>query len=282
MNGDDIERELRSLGRERERRLLRFNRIPLRFLLPNMITLLALCSGVTAIRLGLEGRMQLAVGAIILATVLDAIDGRLARVLKGQSRFGAELDSLADFVNFGVAPAVLMYIWSLHALRNLGWIAALALAICCALRLARFNVALDDPNKPPWAVYFFTGVPAPAGAALAIAPMYLGFLGFIPDGQAAAPYILPYVVAVAVAMVSKLPTYSGKGLGGRISRDMVLPILAGFVATIVLLIAFTWEMLTLLALLYIGLLPFGVRSYLRYRAADAKAAREVATPEGQG
>ena len=170
----------------REQRLRRFKMIPVRFLLPNIITLLALCSGVTAIRLGIEGRFELAVGAVIIAVVLDAIDGRLARLLKGSSRFGAELDSLADFVNFGVAPAILVYIWSLHQLRNLGWIVALGLAICCALRLARFNVAIDDPDKPAWKMNFFVGIPAPAGAGLAMAPLYLGFLGLVPDGRAAA------------------------------------------------------------------------------------------------
>ena len=272
MRGDDIDGDVSSIGRghERERRILRFKRIPLRFLLPNMITLLALCSGVTAIRLGIEGRFEMAIGAVILAVVLDAMDGRLARLLKGQSRFGAELDSLADFVNFGVTPALLIYTWSLHALKNLGWIAALTLAICCALRLARFNVALDDPDKPHWAVNFFTGIPAPAGAGLAMLPIYLGFLGIIPDGPAAAPFILPYVVAVGVGMVSKLPTFSGKGMG-RVQRDMVLPILAGLVATIVLLIAYTWQVLSILALVYIGLLPMGLRSYRRHKAADAAA-----------
>ena len=126
----------------------RFQVIPVRFLLPNLVTLLALCSGVTSIKLAIENRYELAVGAIIVAIILDAVDGRLARMLKGSSRFGAELDSLADFVNFGVAPALLLYFWSLHELGNLGWIAALSLAVCGALRLARFNVAVDDPDKP--------------------------------------------------------------------------------------------------------------------------------------
>ena len=161
----------------------RFKQVPIRFLLPNFITLLALCSGLTAIRLGVEGRYEWAVVAIIVAIVLDAVDGRLARLLKGTSRFGAELDSLADFVNFGVAPAVLIYMWSLNGLRSIGWIAALGLAICCALRLARFNVAIDDPDKPAWMMNYFTGAPAPAGAGLALAPMYLGFLGIVPDGH---------------------------------------------------------------------------------------------------
>src|SRR4051812_47955 len=200
-------------ARTREQRLRRFKQIPLRFLLPNLITLLALCSGVTAIRLGVEARYDLAVGAVILAIVLDAVDGRLARLLKGTSRFGAELDSLADFVNFGVAPAMLVYMWSLNALKTLGWVAALSFAICCALRLARFNVALEDPDRPAWAMNFFTGAPAPAGAGLAMAPMYLGFLGLIPDGHAVAWLVLPYTLGLAVLMISRVPTFSGKMLG---------------------------------------------------------------------
>ena len=251
--------------KDRDRRLFRFKRIPVRFLLPNIVTLLALCAGITAIRLGLEGRFELAVAAIIVAIVLDAVDGRLARFLKGTTKFGAELDSLADFVNFGVAPAVLIYIWSLQELRNLGWIVALGLAVCCALRLARFNVAIEDPDQPAWMGGFFTGIPAPAGAGLALAPLYMGFLGLIPDGRAAAPFILAYIALVAVGMVSRLPTFSGKTFGQRVSRELVLPMLAGVVILAVLLIAYTWHMLTILAVIYIALLPFGVRSYRRLK-----------------
>jgi CDP-diacylglycerol--serine O-phosphatidyltransferase len=250
----------------REQRLRRFKQVPIRILVPNLVTLLALCSGVTAIRLGVEGRYELAVGAVILAIVLDAIDGRLARFLKGTSRFGAELDSLADFVNFGVAPAILIYLWSLNSLKSLGWLVALGLAICCALRLARFNVAIDDPDKPAWMMNFFTGAPAPAGAGLAMAPMYLGFLGLIPNGHDVAWLVLPYIAAVAFLMVSRVPTYSAKTLGSRISRDLVLPLLGIAALVIVSLIAFTWEMLTAMSILYIALLPFGIRSYRRYKA----------------
>jgi CDP-diacylglycerol--serine O-phosphatidyltransferase len=250
----------------REQRLRRFKQVPIRILVPNLVTLLALCSGVTAIRLGVEGRYELAVGAVILAIVLDAIDGRLARFLKGTSRFGAELDSLADFVNFGVAPAILIYLWSLNSLKSLGWLVALCLAICCALRLARFNVAIDDPDKPAWMMNFFTGAPAPAGAGLAMAPMYLGFLGLIPNGHDVAWLVLPYIAAVAFLMVSRVPTYSAKTLGSRISRDLVLPLLGIAALVIVSLIAFTWEMLTAMSILYIALLPFGIRSYRRYKA----------------
>lgn len=263
----------------REQRLRRFKQVPIRILVPNLITLLALCSGVTAIRLGMEGRYELAVGAVILAIVLDAIDGRLARFLKGTSRFGAELDSLADFVNFGVAPAILIYLWSLNALKSLGWLVALCLAICCALRLARFNVAIDDPDKPAWMMNFFTGAPAPAGAGLAMAPMYLGFLGLIPDGHTVAWLVLPYIAAVALLMVSRVPTFSAKTLGSRISRDLVLPLLGVAALVIVSLIAFTWEMLTAMSLLYIAFLPLGIRSYRRHKAEFER--RQTETPEEQ-
>lgn len=249
----------------------RFRRVPVRYLLPNLITLLALCSGLTAIRLGIQGRYELAVAAVILAVVLDAIDGRLARFLKGTSRFGAELDSLADFVNFGVAPAMLIYMWTLNHLGTAGWIVALILAICCALRLARFNVALDDPNKPAWSSAFFTGAPAPAGAGLAMLPMYLGFLGVIDDAYGAAVLVAPYVVAVALLMVSRVPTYSGKNLGPWIPRDMVLPILGVAALAAVVLVSYPWELLTAAAIGYLALIPFAVRSHRRHRAGDAAA-----------
>ncbi len=249
----------------------RFKHVPVRYLLPNLITLLALCSGVTAIRLGIEGRFELAVGAIIISIVLDALDGRLARFLKGTSRFGAELDSLADFVNFGVAPAILIYLWSLNELKTQGWVVALVLAICCALRLARFNVALEDAEKPAWAGGFFSGAPAPAGAGLALAPLYLGFMGYIDNGHTYALFIAPYIVGVAILMVSRIPTFSGKNLGPRVRRDLVLPILGCAVLAFVFLISFPWETLTLLAIVYLLMIPVSIRSYRNHKAKDAKA-----------
>src|SRR6195256_5066007 len=155
----------------------RFRQIPVRTLLPNLITLLALCAGLTAIRLAIEARLEWAVAAIVFAATLDGIDGRVARMLKGTSRFGAELDSLADFVNFGVAPALILYFWGLQELGHAGWIVCMVFAICAGLRLARFNVMIDDPNKPAWAGNFFTGIPAPAGAITVLLPIYLDFLG---------------------------------------------------------------------------------------------------------
>ena len=144
-----------------EARLRRFRLIPVRTLVPNLITLLALCAGLTAIRLAFEEKLEWAVAAIVFAAMLDGIDGRVARMLKGTSKFGAELDSLADFVNFGVAPALMLYFWGLHELGHAGWIAAMVFAISTGLRLARFNVMIDDPNKPAWTGNFFTGIPAP-------------------------------------------------------------------------------------------------------------------------
>jgi CDP-diacylglycerol---serine O-phosphatidyltransferase len=248
----------------------RFKQVPVRYLLPNLITLLALCSGVTAIRLAIEGRYELAVGAIIISIVLDAVDGRLARFLKGTSRFGAELDSLADFVNFGVAPASIIYLWSLNDLKTKGWVIALVLAMCCALRLARFNVALDGVNKPAWSGSFFSGAPAPAGAGLALAPMYLGFLGHVSDGHPYAPFIAPYIVLVSILMVSRVPTFSGKTMGPRVRRDLVLPILGCAALVIVCLISFPWETLSIMALFYILMIPISIRSYRAHKANDAQ------------
>jgi len=184
--------------------------IPVRTLLPNMITLLALCAGLTAIRLAFEQKLEWALAAIVFAAALDGIDGRVARMIKGQSRFGAELDSLADFVNFGCAPGLILYLWGLHDLGNVGWIVAMVFAICGALRLARFNVMIDDPNRPLWAGNFFTGIPAPAGALVVMLPIYVDLLGGPKTG--ATPALL-YTLAIAFLMVSKLPVFSGKRVG---------------------------------------------------------------------
>ena len=260
----------RNIDRSLDASQSRFRMVPVRYLLPNMITLLALCSGVTAIRFAVEARYEMAVACVILAVVLDAVDGRLARLLKGTSRFGAELDSLADFVNFGVAPAVLLYVWSLNSLKTLGWVIALILTICCALRLARFNVALDDPAKPAWAAGFFSGAPAPAGAGLALLPFYFGFLGVIDDGHRWALLVGPYVTLVALFMVSRIPTYSGKNLG-RIRGEFVLPVLGLAVLAVIMLIAYPWELLTLMSIAYLALVPVSIRSYRRHKAATVPA-----------
>jgi CDP-diacylglycerol--serine O-phosphatidyltransferase len=239
----------------------RFRPIPVRTLVPNVITLLALCAGLTAIRFAVENKLEWALAAIVFAAALDGVDGRIARMIKGTSKFGAELDSLADFVNFGVAPALILYFWGLFEFRSVGWIAAIVFAICAGLRLARFNVAIEDPNKPAWAANFFTGVPAPAGAITVLLPIYVNFLG-LPRLSFVA---VLYTLAIALLMVSRLPVFSGKKLGTRVPPEMVLPILVVVVLFVALLLSFPWEVLTIGTLTYLACLPLGFLAYRRQR-----------------
>jgi CDP-diacylglycerol--serine O-phosphatidyltransferase len=262
-----------------ELRRRRFRPIPVRMLLPNVITLLAICAGLTAIRLSTEGRMELAVAAIVFAAVLDGIDGRVARMIKGQSKFGAELDSLADFVNFGVAPGLILYFWQLHELHNGGWIAAMVFAISGGLRLARFNATMDDPNKPPFASNYFTGVPAPAGAITVLLPIYLAFLG-LPK----LPSILTalYTLLIAFLMVSRLPVFSGKTVRMRVPPELVLPVFVSVIFFIALLIGYPWHILSAGSLLYLASLPMGWKSYRdharKFAAATAAPAADATPP----
>jgi CDP-diacylglycerol---serine O-phosphatidyltransferase len=256
----------------------RFKAIPVRTLLPNLITLLALCAGLTAIRLAVESRIELALAAIVFAALLDGIDGRIARMLKGTSRFGAELDSLADFVNFGVAPALILYFWGLHELKSAGWIVALVFAICAGLRLARFNVMIDDPNKPAWAANFFTGIPAPAGAITALLPIYLDQLG-VSGGLVGVWLTFFYTLAIALLMVSRLPVFSGKRVGKRVPPEMVLPVFVVVVLFFALLISYPWQVLTIGAVAYLVCLPLGWMSYREYQRKDAVAAAALSAGE---
>jgi CDP-diacylglycerol---serine O-phosphatidyltransferase len=262
-----------------EPRKRRFKPVPFRVIAPNLITLLALCLGLTAIRLAYEGRLEPAVIAIIVAAVLDGVDGRVARLLKGTSRFGAELDSLADFVSFGVAPALILYSFTLHDLRAIGWIAALVFAIAAALRLARFNVMIDDPNRPEWKKNFFVGMAAPAGAISALLPAYLHFLG-VPQDEAIMPVLsLIYLLAIAFMMVSTIPTYSGKTMSTRVPRNWVLPIFALTVALFGLLVSFPFEMLAVGTILFLASIPIGVARYRQMEKLDAQRA-EPAEADG--
>jgi CDP-diacylglycerol---serine O-phosphatidyltransferase len=248
-----------------------FKPVPFRVIVPNIITLIALCLGLTAIRLAFEGRYEPAVVAIVVAALLDGVDGRVARLLKGTSRFGAELDSLADFVNFGVTPALILYSFLLKDLKALGWITVLVFAIAMALRLARFNVMLDDPNRPEWKKNFFTGMPAPAGALTSMLPLYLSFLG-ISIGAAAAPIALVYLLGLAFLMVSTIPVYSGKTIGVKVPRHWVLPIFVLSAAIFGLLANFPWEMLTAITVLFLGSIPFSAMRYRQLERADSNGA----------
>jgi CDP-diacylglycerol--serine O-phosphatidyltransferase len=251
-----------------ELRRRRFRPIPVRMLVPNMITLLAICAGLTAIRLSTEGRMELAVAAIVFAAVLDGVDGRVARMIKGQSKFGAELDSLADFVNFGVTPGLMLYFWQLHELGNGGWIAAMVFAIAGGLRLARFNASIDDPNKPAFAANYFTGVPAPMGAILAMLPIYFVFLGV---AKPPATLTAAYTLLIAFLMVSRLPVFSGKSVKMRVPPEMVLPVFVSVVFFVALLIGYPWHILSVCSVLYLLTLPWGWKSYRDQERAAAAA-----------
>jgi CDP-diacylglycerol--serine O-phosphatidyltransferase len=246
-------------------------RIPFRRIAPNLITLLSICAGMTGIRMAFEGRFELAVSLVLGAALLDGIDGRVARYLKGQSRFGAEMDSLADIVNFGVAPGLVLYAYMLHDAGSLGWIAALLYSSACALRLARFNTMLDDPHRPKWHSAFFVGVPAPAGAALAMFPVYLSFSGFdlgVPGLTAGIASL--YLVGIGLLMASRLPTWSGKGAGIRVPRDYAIPIILALVAYVAVLLSFFWQTLTLTAVAYFVSIAFSTRAFSRRAAVEAR------------
>jgi CDP-diacylglycerol--serine O-phosphatidyltransferase len=252
-----------------------FRRIPVRTLAPNLVTLLALCAGLTAIRMAFENRYGLALAAIVFAAILDGVDGRLARLLKGTSRFGAELDSLSDFVNFGVAPALILYFWGLHDLKSAGWIAAMVFAICGALRLARFNVMIEDPDRPVWAANFFIGMPAPAGAITVLLPIYAAFLG-LPRSAFLMWLTLFYTLGIASLMVSRLPVFSGKRVGTRVPPEMVVPLIVLVILSIALLIAYPWVLLTVVTLAYLACLPFGWLSYRGYERRTRESKAEMA------
>jgi CDP-diacylglycerol--serine O-phosphatidyltransferase len=247
----------------------RIRRIPLRFVLPNLVTLLALCLGLTAIRLATEGLFELSVVSIVGAAILDGLDGRIARALKGASRFGAELDSLADFVDFGVAPGLLLYFWALHEHKSLGWFAALLFAVACALRLARFNVMLDDPTRPAWMSHFFVGMPAPAGAITVMLPLYLQFSTGLPNASSAVPYEIGYVILIALLMVSRIPHFSGKKIG-RVPREWFMPLLFGVMVALLLIATYPMQMLVILSVLYLALIPLAIRKYMAYARAPAE------------
>ncbi|MGC8470006.1 MAG: CDP-alcohol phosphatidyltransferase family protein, partial [Acetobacteraceae bacterium] len=262
---------LRRLPRPRMRRRVRprfkgpsFNR-----LIPNLLTMLGLCSGLTGMRFSLDGRYGAAAVAVLVAAVIDGLDGRIARLLKAVSRFGAEFDSLADFLCFGVAPAFILYLWSLDAAGGIGFIPSLLFVVCMALRLARFNAALDSAPRPAYAYNFFTGVPAPAGAGLALFPLFVWLearaLGV---GWLAALVRFPLVPAVvligtALLCISTLPIWSFKNF--KVPAEYVLPLLLGTGAFAAVLVAEPWAALAAAGLLYLGLLPFSVRSFRRLK-----------------
>lgn len=232
-----------------ERIRLKKSEMPIVHLLPNLITIAAICAGLTAIRFAFEGDYERAVRLILLACVLDGIDGRLARLLKCQSPMGAELDSLADFVNFGVAPAFIIYMWTFQEVNGFGWIAILIYVICCVIRLARFNVDAKSDAEDKSDPNYFVGVPSPAGALLVMLPMFVSFIfggsHFLwPEAMAL------YMVGIGGLMISRIPTYSFKMMA--VSRENVKYLLVGFVFLVAALLTYLWTTLLILDLAYIG------------------------------
>jgi CDP-diacylglycerol--serine O-phosphatidyltransferase len=256
-----------SFRRKKKVRSLTFSR-----LLPNIITVGAVCVGLTGVRFAIAEQWEFAMVAILVAAVLDALDGTIARLLKAASDFGAELDSLSDVVAFGVAPALIIYFWSLSALGGFGWAAALFFAVCCALRLARFNSRLE--NQPSYAYHFFTGVPAPGGALLALLPLLIS--QDFGDGFFRNPAVTgPWIVAMALLMVSQVPTYSLKRL--RVPQRMVLPMLVFIGLLAAGLAGAPWLTLLVISIIYLGSFPFSILAFrkLKREAESAAKALEV-------
>jgi CDP-diacylglycerol--serine O-phosphatidyltransferase len=257
-------------------RVRRLSGLSVNRMVPNILTLLALCAGMTAMRFAMGGNFVAAVFSIIAAGIFDGLDGRMARLLKATSSFGAELDSLADFISFGVAPAAVLYLWTLSELQGLGWAIALLYAVCCALRLARFNTE-TNAERPPYAAPFFTGAPAPAGAGLVMVPMFLSFEWG--DWLFRSPYLSAITVTgIALLMISKVPTVSLKRI--RIPHHMVIPTLLGFGVATAFLTSEPWLTLTVVGIVYVSSIPLTIRAYFRLKRAFLARRGEAAEPPG--
>jgi CDP-diacylglycerol--serine O-phosphatidyltransferase len=246
--------------------------IPFRAMVPNAVTALALCFGLTGVRFAIGAEWEKAMAAIIIAGVLDGIDGRIARLLRAQSKFGAELDSLSDNIAFGTAPALMLFLWSLRYAPKFGWTAALALAVCCALRLARFNARIDAADQPHKSAGFNTGVPAPAGAGLAFVPIYLWLI----TGNSlfrSWELVMAWTLFIAALMISSIPTYSWSSI--RIRSGWRLFALAGIALLGAALLTAPWHTLFTLAVIYLALLPFSLASYARVKRRRATAASRI-------
>lgn len=251
--------------------------IPLRAVVPNAVTALALCSGLSGIRFAIAEKWDVAIAMIMLAAVLDGMDGRIARMLNGSSRFGAELDSLSDVIAFGVSPAVILHLWSLQYWPRLGWVFALAYAVCMALRLARFNAQIDVEDQPHKSAGFLTGVPAPAGAALLLLPILLWLASdrqwtWLQDYR----IVAPWAAAIAFLVISSLATYSWTSF--RLRRRVRLEAIVFIAIVGAALLTAPWETLSVLALLYLAAIPFSIFSYARVKAQRAGASRSPEPP----
>lgn len=245
--------------------------IPLRAIAPNAVTALALCCGLTAIRFGIAGDWEKALIATVIAGLLDGVDGRIARMLHAESRFGAELDSLSDVIAFGVSPALVMYLWSLKDVPKFGWLFALALALCCALRLARFNANIDVEEQPHKSAGFMTGVPAPAGAGLALLPIYLWLETELPIFRDPM-LVAPWLGLVAFLMISNVATFSWGSIRPKRTVRLELILVVALIGSAMFIVP--WIALSAICALYLAMIPFSIRSYAkvtRLRAGDPAA-----------
>lgn len=247
-------------AKPRRRRIQGLN---INMMIPNLMTLTAIAAGLTAIRFALQERWEFAALAILAAAILDALDGRIARMLKGASKFGAELDSLADFLNFGVAPAVMLYLWAMQDTGRFGWALVVLYAICCALRLARFNTMVEEPDQPAWARNFFSGVPSPAGAGLVLLPMILSFQ-FDAEILRRPEVVSVFLVGVGALFVSSFPTFSFKKV--HVPNKWVLAFLLIFAFTTVALLTNPWSTLSVILIVYLASFPLSYRAYARLKA----------------
>ncbi|MHA1597810.1 MAG: CDP-diacylglycerol--serine O-phosphatidyltransferase [Alphaproteobacteria bacterium] len=239
---------------------LHFNKM-----IPNILTILALSAGMSAIRFGLQDRWEYAALAILAAAILDALDGRIARILKGASKFGAELDSLSDFISFGVAPSMMLYLWAMQDAGRFGWMLTLLFSVCMALRLARFNTIDEDQDQPSWTRNFFSGVPAPAGAGLVLLPMILSFQ--FGDGFLRQPALVAlFLIVVSALLVSSVPTFSFKKI--KIMTKYMVPFMILVGGVITALVSAPWTTLTAVLVAYLATIPFSVRAYRRRLKAD--------------
>jgi len=257
------------MRRSRMRSRRRLSPFSVNRMVPSVLTLLALCAGMTAIRFAMNGKFRYAVFAIIAAGIFDGLDGRLARLLNATSRFGAELDSLADFISFGVAPAALLYLWTMARWHSLGWAIVLFYTVCCALRLARFNTELAAEPPPPWRANFFSGAPAPAGAGLLMLPMFCGFEWG--DWIARSPYLNGvWIAAIALLMISTVPTVSLKRI--RIPHRLVVPTLLGIGLLTAFFTTAPWPTLIAIGAVYLGSIPLTLHASYRLQRATAATA----------
>ena len=264
------------MRRQKRRRPLH---VPVRKLIPNLVTLGGLCCGLSSIRFAIDGEFRIAVALLAAAAIIDGMDGRIARLLNSTSNFGAQLDSLSDFLCFGVAPAFVLYIWKLHEVKDIGWAVVLFFTVCCALRLARFNANLSD-EKEPWETKFFTGIPSPAGAMLSLMPI-VGSFYMPPTAFQNSWFCIFWVSLMGLMMASRIPTFAAKRI--RIPHDWLLPIMLMLTITMVFVFIEPWVMFNICGLIYCFFVPISLYRYnalARYYKQQASLSPDEASSQG--